>query len=349
MLVAGALLFWAYRTFQGDVEALFYVRLVPGPGSWQGYDGQFVYVIARDWYPERVQAYLDRPAYRYQRILLPALARGLSGGKPQGILFAVWGLGLFVHLAATGQWASWLARRKQSPWWSLLYGLWPGLLLGLRVGLPEPLTYGLAFMGFLWSLEGRWMRAGFAFLAAVFAKELAWAFLLAGVWALFQRRRPREALGVLLGIGALWAAWQGWLWFVFGRPGLAVGGGGATPVPVWPLGGLAQVVLSLPPTWVLVYLLVFGPSLIFPLLLGVWWVGVRMRQGLWDAWTVLLAFHSGLGLWLPMSSWEPFAAFRVLTGFMVAFWGIALEERRFSLLRRLIPFWLALLAFVVAR
>ena len=37
----------------------------------EGYDGQFVYYIARNLNPHQVKDYLDVPAYRYQRILLP--------------------------------------------------------------------------------------------------------------------------------------------------------------------------------------------------------------------------------------------------------------------------------------
>lgn len=47
-------------------------------GGTEGYDGQFVYYIAQNLDPLEVQAKLDVPAYRYQRILLPILARFLS-------------------------------------------------------------------------------------------------------------------------------------------------------------------------------------------------------------------------------------------------------------------------------
>ena len=44
-----------------------------------GYDGQFVYQIGRD--PLNGWRYVDVPAYRYQRILYPILARVLSLGN----------------------------------------------------------------------------------------------------------------------------------------------------------------------------------------------------------------------------------------------------------------------------
>ncbi len=348
-LVGAGLLAWTYVTFQGQVEAIFYVRGGTAATGWAGYDGQFVYAMARDLNPRTVRLSLDVPAYRYQRILLPLVAHGLSRGHPAGILWAVWGVSLGAHLAATALWCRWWTRRGRPARWALLYGLWPGLLLGLRLGLPDPLAYALGVMGLLWSREGRWTWGYLALLAAVFAKELTWAFVVAAVLDGWWRGARRRALGVILGVGLPWLAWQAWLWRTFGQPGLAAGGWGATPVPLYPLGGLMEVVLRLPPSWVAVYGLVFGPSLLVPLALGAWWAWRRWRAGRRDAWTILLALHVALGAWLPMSSWEPFAVFRVLTGLLVAFWAVALEEERFPLLRRITPFWMALLAFVVAR
>src|SRR5262245_62119812 len=45
----------------------------------EGYDGQFVYYIARD--PSGAAQYLDVPAYRFQRILLPVIGRILAFGQ----------------------------------------------------------------------------------------------------------------------------------------------------------------------------------------------------------------------------------------------------------------------------
>src|SRR5690606_33211595 len=48
----------------------------------EGYDGQFTYWIALEPRPEAVGPRLDVPAYRYQRILLPLVARLLALGLP---------------------------------------------------------------------------------------------------------------------------------------------------------------------------------------------------------------------------------------------------------------------------
>ncbi len=49
----------------------------------EGYDGQFAYYIALIPDPNVVDVYLDVPAYRYQRILLPGL-RLAAGPGPGG-------------------------------------------------------------------------------------------------------------------------------------------------------------------------------------------------------------------------------------------------------------------------
>ena len=83
-LAAALLVWWVILRANGDPLAL--ARLGTqfsqgDPNGTEGYDGQFIYYIARDPAPERVAGYLDVPAYRYQRILLPLLARLLALGR----------------------------------------------------------------------------------------------------------------------------------------------------------------------------------------------------------------------------------------------------------------------------
>ncbi len=339
---------WAYVSAQGRVEALFYVGQ-PGPQGWSGYDGQFVYAMARDLNPERVAPLLDVPAYRYQRVLLPLLARVLSRGQPLGILLAVWALNGLAHALGTALWARWLAREGHHPLWALLYGLWPGLLLAWRLGLPDPLAYGLALSGWLLALQGRAWAAWGSLLASVMAKEVTLLFLPAAIHALWQVRGRTAALGVALGVALPWGVWQVWLWKTFGQPGLGSGGGGATAFPLWPLGGLVQAARTLPLAWVLAYGLVLGPAFLLPLGLALRGLVRALRGGRLSPWEGLLAWHTGAMLWLPMSSWEPLAVMRLATGFLVAFWSwmLAQGERRWLL--RLLPFWAAWGLFALAR
>ncbi len=350
VLVAGTVavlyLGWSYHSYNGMPEAIFHVG---NPQQGTGYDGQFVYFMARELSPQQVASHLDVPAYRYQRILLPLLAHLLAGNDPQRVLWAVWGVNLAGYLAGLLAWARWLQIWQASPWWALLYGLWPGLLLPLRLGMPEPLAYALALLGVAAAKRRRLLLASLAFTAALFTKEITLPFVVATAIAFWLRGQRRES-GLLLGSTLLpWLAWQGWLWGTFGRPGVGLGGYGVEPPPPIPFGGLAQVFLRLPAMWLGAYLLVFGPALLVPLVLAMKWAHRRLRPSPADHWGGLLAWHVVLAAALPMWSWDPFAAFRVLTGLIITFWAVALQEGRLRWLYRLLPFWGALLAFAVAR
>ena len=106
------------------------------PFGTEGYDGQFMYQIALR--PTQAMAYLDVPAYRYQRILYPLLARWLALGQPTLIPWTL----LLINLVSLGV-GTWLAghllaRTGANPWFALPVGLFAGQLLSLRVDLPEP-------------------------------------------------------------------------------------------------------------------------------------------------------------------------------------------------------------------
>src|SRR6202790_4456650 len=65
-------------------DALYYVHIGPrfvlhDPHAGSGYDGQFYYQIAGD--PLHAAQFLDKPAYRYQRIVYPLLVAALSVGQ----------------------------------------------------------------------------------------------------------------------------------------------------------------------------------------------------------------------------------------------------------------------------
>lgn len=349
LALAGALaalyLAWAYRFYGRRPEAIFHVGR---PHQGTGYDGQFVYFMARNLNPRQVAPHLDVPAYRYQRILLPLLAHLLGGSSPRGVLWAVWGVNFGAYLLGLGVWLLWLREWAASPWWGLLYGLWPGLLLPLRLGMPEPLAYGLALAGW-WAFHRRRYRwAALAFVAAAFAKEITLPFALAAALSLALAGQPRRAGRWLAGVLAPWLLWQAWLWFTFGRPGLGFGGALAHPPPPVPFGGLLQALLHLPLPWLLAYLLVFGPAILVPLAASAALAWERLREAPADAWAWLAGGHLLLAAALPMMSWDPFAVLRVLTGLLLAFWALTLQGRRLRWLYRLLPFWAALLAFAIA-
>jgi len=198
----------------------------------EGYDGQFAYFIARDGW--EAASLLDVPAYRFQRILLPALAGALSFGNTALLPWLLPGLNLIALVAGTALLEELLAARGVSRWYALVYGLFPGVLMAVRLSLNEPLAYGLILLAI--RLRGRerlWQAAAACALAAL-AKETALVFVAGFVlWELASRR---WAAGLLFGLLAClpFVAWQAVLVARLGAPGVGSGGDLATPFEISP-------------------------------------------------------------------------------------------------------------------
>jgi len=171
-------------------------------GGRTGYDGQFVYYIARDGWA--ALPHLDAPAYRFSRILYPLLARLLGGGDPAWAMLAI-NYAAVVGAAAAG--ARWLAARGVTPWWVLAYAASSGVVFAYSRDCTEPLAYGLALAGSAAWLDGR-RSVGFALLAlAPLAREAAVLFAAGLAVAALCERRWRTAAA--LAASALpMAAWQ---------------------------------------------------------------------------------------------------------------------------------------------
>jgi hypothetical protein len=194
------------------------VQVVPG----NGYDGQFYLRFAFDPFEPARDAHgirLDAPAYRQQRVLLPALAWALSGGSAARAPAALVLVNLLALAALAGCMAALGARSGVSPAWGLLAALLPGCLMGLGRDLTEPLAGALVAAALLLALE----RPGWAPLAlgaALFAKDTT--VLAAAAFALACLARPetrRLALGLVPALApfALWQLalrrhWGHWPW-----------------------------------------------------------------------------------------------------------------------------------------
>jgi hypothetical protein len=157
----------------------------------QGYDGQFSYYIALD--PSRARYYIDIPPLRYGRILYPILSRYLVLGRRAAIPWAMLLINLLAVAGGTWALAAWLCRRGASPHWALVYGLWPGMVIGVQRDLTEPLAYGLVAAGLLVLETGsrwRWALSGLVFGLAGLARQTTVLFpLVIGAWLLFARAR----------------------------------------------------------------------------------------------------------------------------------------------------------------
>ena len=346
-------------------------------GTW-GYDGQFAYYIARD--PAGGWRYCDVPAYRYQRILYPLLARALALGQPEAVAWTLIALNVVALAGGTYFTERLLATWGVSRWYALAYGLYGGLVAGLRLDLSEPLAYGLVQAG-LWvwvqgagdretgrqgdkeqGARGK-KRTGicltpfaichlpFAICClllslAALAKETA--LIVAGGLFLYLalERRWREAVLLGVGVGLPFVLWQGVLWAWLGSPGVGAGGAMATPFEWLPFAGLLRVATV---KWSVFWLLLAleGPLFVLP---TVWALVASVRdlaRGRRHPWVTLLLVQAAALPFLPFSTWrEPLAMARLAAGLVAA----ALLYGAWSRSRRVLFFsllWLATLALLV--
>jgi len=151
--LAYVLLTLARYNFDPKYFALIGTQYDPGLSEGRpGYDGQFAYQIARD--PLNGWAKIDVPAYRYQRIVYPIVARLLALGHAD---LVPWTLIVVNIMALTaGVWLTEEVLRHfgVSRWYALIYGLSAGTLMSVRLNLTEPLAYALAQAGVLLALKG---------------------------------------------------------------------------------------------------------------------------------------------------------------------------------------------------
>ncbi len=266
-LLAGVL-YAGWRLAEADWDPLALAELgerfqAGDPQGGAGYDGQFNYYIALEPSPAVVAPHLDVPAYRYQRILYPLLARVLSFGSATWLPWTLLGLNLLAHTAGAALVSAYLTDKGLSPLYGLSYALWVGLLAPVGLDLNEPLSYAL--IAAAWLLRGRHrpLLSALCLGLALFAKETAlvlWAAALMGSWLGDRDRRYTIALALA---GAAYAAWQLWLYLQFGQFGLASGGDMATPfewIPfmgLWRIGTVSLRALAL-------YVVIFGPTVVLP-------------------------------------------------------------------------------------
>ncbi len=315
------------------------------PGT-EGYDGQFIYYIARDPDPARVAAHLDVPAYRYQRILLPLLARLLSFGQTDALPWVIPLIGLFAHL-----WAVFLLNKLfelwgVSRWYVLSYGWWVGLLLALRLDLPEPLAFSLVITA-IWLEQKQRMRLAWLFYAlALFAKETTIFFVVAQGLLYLGNRRWRDAAGLTLVAGLPLVLFRLWLLSTFGSLGFGLGGAGAGGLELIPFMGLWKI-HAFDPVHFFALLAIYLPALLLPALWGLYASARRWLAGEHDFSAAALFLNAAIYPFLPISLYiEPIGTLRLAAGLLLA---LLLFAARFRLQRALNYsfFWIFLNALLI--
>lgn len=306
-------------------------------GGTEGYDGQFVYYIARD--PSSAAQYIDVPAYRFQRILLPALAMLLSLGQTALIPWVL----LFINLAAiaigTALVEYLLQKHGGSRWYALTYGLTFGIFGAVRLSLPEPLAYALVLGGIVLARRESWFWSALLFALAALARETTLLFPTG--YGLFLLLNKRWRLAIVFGFAVLtpFILWQIVLYTHLGTFGVGSGGAQATSFEIIPFAGLLRLITDTPPESHLRILLVIVLPFLLPfVLLPTFWA---LRRGLKDLfrrqlslYTIILLANSLIMLFVPFSTYrEPHGILRFIVGLQIALLLYAAQERNTRVLR----------------
>ena len=333
---------------QGNPMSLVLVgtRFDPGVSSGSmGYDGQFAWQIARA--PLDAWQFIDKPAYRYQRILYPALAGLFSFGQAE---LLPWVLPLINLVAVTV--GTWLTERilqffKVSGWFALVYGLNVGMLMALRLDLTEPVAFLFIQLGSLWFFREKWLRSASAFALAALGKEVT-LILIAGYGLFLLLRAPlrRTIIWSSIVLGPF-LAWQVVLFFWFGTPGVDSGGALASSFSLIPLGGWWALLEFDLGTFLFMSLLLV-PLAILPSVLGLGaalkaWSGRDFHPAVFA-----LAFQGAVFLFLPSSNMlDPLGVSRFVIGLITALltFGAHRGSKRVLMYAQV---WMLFLAFLIS-
>jgi hypothetical protein len=316
------------------------------PAGSEGYDGQFVYYVALNPNPAEVRVYLDDPAYRYQRIVYPILARVIAAGNEARIPWALLGINLVALAVGTWSVGKFLVDHGLASGYALIYGLWVGLVASVGLYLHEPLAFMFIAFGWLARGQRKHLLSAVCLGLAIFTKETTLLFFVAALIADLTDRQKSNSLVAMFACGVLFIGWQLWLSHVFGEPGIGIRGMGATSFELIPFMGLWRIGFISLPVMVL-YALAFGPTIVFP---AVWGSITSARAICLDhrraeAWALLLTSLAIVFL--------PFSSFREPLGLMRSSLGMVLSVVLFSTqvgLKKPLNyglFWIPLLAFLL--
>jgi hypothetical protein len=313
----------------------------------EGYDGQFAYYVAVEPDPRVVESKLDVPAYRYQRILYPLLARTLAVGNLDWIPWTLILVNLLSLLFATYLLTRYLIAIDISERYALIFGLWVGVVLGVGANLYEPLAFALVISAWYARLFQR-SRLGYLFLTlALLTKEVMIAFWVAALISDIFEKRARLEWVTALAPGIVFLLWQVWLWGTFGSPGFASGGAMATSFEMFPYFGFIRIgEVSL--TILLFFAILFGPTIILPSLWGTISSIRKLLKGERSADVWVLLMNCLLIVFLPFSTFrEPSGLIRVATGMVLAILLYGAHNRMQRVLNYGM-FWIPLIVVIIA-
>ena len=183
-----------------------------------GFDGQYYYFVAQDLLVQRdFHQYMDRPGFRYSRIVYmasAALASAITGLSIVSTLVLVNILGILLGAFYFGL----IVRKYGFPlYFTGFYILLSGLVFGVLRDLPDPLAMGFSLAALYYWREGR-LGPSLTFLAlGCLTKQTTLAFV--GIFlfdALVLQRQVRKSFLVCLSV----VPFLGWQFYVNHQLGL---------------------------------------------------------------------------------------------------------------------------------
>ncbi len=284
---------------------------VPDPTETVGYDGQFVYYIARD--GAASLPLLDGPSFRLQRILYPLAGRVLALGQRELVPWSLLVINLIAQSIGAGLMAVLLSTYPRAPaiLGGITYGLWVGLIFALRLTLTEILCFTLAIGAILAYRNSHFRTTVILLMLSTITKELG--LVIAAGLALHAFAQKRLGWGILI-FGAplaLLMTWWGILRLMFGDIPTQYPAARFELIPLRGvfIGKVDAVEFIMLGLWVII------PTLIlFTLAIMILWRNRRLSVS-----TSLVLAASAFIFVMPGVSWEdPLAAYRVATPIIVA-------------------------------
>jgi hypothetical protein len=175
-----------------------------------GFDGQIFHLIAHDpWMTKGSAAAILSPAFRYQRILVPALAWMLALGRDQRVHAAYYTVILGCVFLGVYWLAQFAGQAGFHPAWGLAFAVTPSALTGIDRMTVDVALAALSVGFALYAETGpRWKIVALLTLAAL-TKEQAFPIIAGYVLYLFTRRRFAD------GVWAAAAVLPALAWFGF--------------------------------------------------------------------------------------------------------------------------------------
>lgn len=299
-------------------------------GGTEGYDGQFVYYIARD--PSTAGTYIsngdDSPAYRFQRILLPALGMILSFGDDSLIPWALLLVNLLALAGGVAILEHLLVQNNYSRWLVIGYGLSLGVFGSVRLSLPEPLAFGLVLGGILLAQREKWLWSALIFALAALAKETTLVFVGGYCLYLLVQRRWQTLIPFTIIAALPFAVWQGILYDRLGEFGVGSGGALATSFEIIPFWGVVRILLEGNLAVFIIFMALLGPFVLLPTVWGLVYMWHELKLRRFDPTLFLLMFNAGVMLFVPFSTYrEPLGILRFIVGLQIAVILMAAERR----------------------